>query len=126
RLPPRRRGQPRARTVPVIEAATAARDAAPVLDGFSPLLLVTLNLAGTFVFGLSGGLAGVRAGLDIFGVAALSAVVGMAGGITRDLLIGVPPQTFRDWRYLAVAAAAGLLTFAAHAVLNRLERPILV
>lgn len=110
----------------VAAAAPLAQDVAPALEGFSPLLLVVLNLAGTFVFGLSGGLAGVRAGLDIFGVAALATVVGLAGGITRDLLIGIPPQTFRDWRYLAVAAAAGLFTFAAHAALSRLERPILV
>lgn len=98
----------------------------PVLHGFNPTLLLVLNLAGTFVFGLSGGLAGVRARLDIFGIAVLAVVVGLAGGITRDLLIGIPPQTFRDWRYLAVAAAAGAVTFAAHAVLTRLERPILI
>ncbi len=53
-------------------------------------------------------------------------VVGLAGGITRDLLIGIPPQTFRDWRYLAVAAGSGVVTFVAHAALTRLERPILV
>jgi len=98
----------------------------PVLPGFNPTLLLVLNLAGTFVFGLSGGLAAVRAQLDVFGVVVLAVVVGLAGGITRDLLIGVPPQTFRDWRYLVVAGAAGLVTFVAHPVLKRLERPILV
>ena len=98
----------------------------PVLEGFDPTVLLVLNLAGTFVFGLSGGLAGVRARLDIFGVAVLAVVVGLAGGITRDLLIGIPPQTFRDWRYLAVAGSAGVLTFVAHATLKRVERPILI
>lgn len=98
----------------------------PVLHGFDPDLLLVLNLAGTFVFGLSGGLAGVRARLDVFGVVVLAAIVGLAGGITRDLLIGIPPQTIRDWRYLAAAGAAGLLTFVAHPALSRLERPILV
>ncbi len=68
------------------------------LHGFNPTLLLVLNLAGTFVFGLSGGLAGVRAALDVFGIAVLAVVVGIAGGITRDVLIGIPPQTFRDWR----------------------------
>jgi uncharacterized membrane protein YeiH len=97
-----------------------------VLHGFDPTLLLVLNLAGTFVFGLSGGLAGVQKRLDAFGVVVLAVVVGLAGGITRDLLIGVPPQTFRDWRYLAVAAGAGLVTFVAHAALRRLERPVLV
>jgi uncharacterized membrane protein YeiH len=97
-----------------------------LLHGFNPTLLLVLNLAGTFVFGLSGGLAGVRARLDAFGVVVLAVVVGLAGGITRDLLIGIPPQTFRDWRYLAVAGGAGLITFVAHATLGRLERAILV
>ena len=40
-----------------------------VLQGFNPTLLLVLNLGGTFVFGLSGGLAAVRARLDVLGVA---------------------------------------------------------
>ena len=64
------------------------------------MLLLVLNLAGTSAFGLSGGMAGVRERLDLFGVVVLAVVVGLAGGITRDLLIGVPPATIRDWRYL--------------------------
>lgn len=96
------------------------------MTSFDPTLLLVLNLAGTFVFGVSGGLAAVRARLDMFGVVVLAAVVGLAGGITRDLLIGVPPQTFRDWRYLAAAASAGAVTLLAHSVLFRLERPVLV
>lgn len=97
-----------------------------VLNGFDPTLLLVLSLAGTFVFGLSGGLAGVQARLDAFGVVVLAVTVGLAGGITRDLLIGIPPQTFRDWRYLAVAGGAGLVTFVAAPMLARLERPVLV
>ena len=99
---------------------------AQILHGFDPTLLLVLNLAGTFVFGLSGGLEGVRKRLDAFGVVVLAVVVGIAGGITRDVLIGIPPQTFRDWRYLAAAVAAGAVTLLAHPVLRRLERPILV
>lgn len=95
-----------------------------MLPGFDPMLLLVLNLAGTFAFGLSGGMAGVRERLDLFGVAVLAVVVGLAGGITRDLLIGVPPETFRDWRYLAVAGAAGFVTFLAHPFLSRIRRPI--
>src|SRR3954452_595640 len=83
-----------------------------VPHGYDPTLILVLNLAGTFVFGLSGGLAAVRAKLDLFGVVVLAAVVGLAGGITRDLLIGVPPATFRDWRYLEAAGGAGVLVAA--------------
>jgi uncharacterized membrane protein YeiH len=94
--------------------------------GFDPTLILVLNLAGTFVFGLSGGLAAVRAKLDLFGVVVLAGVVGLAGGITRDLLIGTPPATFRDWRYLAAAGAAGLLAFFVAPVLARIWRSVLV
>jgi uncharacterized membrane protein YeiH len=97
-----------------------------VPEGFSPTLILVLNLAGTFVFGLSGGLAAVRAKLDLFGVVVLAAVVGLAGGITRDVLIGTPPATFRDWRYLAAAAAAGVVCFFAGRVLERAERSVMV
>jgi uncharacterized membrane protein YeiH len=97
-----------------------------VPHGFDPTLILALNLAGTFVFGLTGGLAAVRAKLDLFGVVVLSAVVGLAGGITRDLLIGTPPATFRDWRYLAATGAAGLVCFFGRPALERLQRSVLI
>jgi uncharacterized membrane protein YeiH len=96
----------------------------PLLRGFDPTLLLVLNLVGTFVFGVSGGMAGVRKQLDLFGAIVLAVVVGVAGGTIRDLLIGTPPATFRDWRYLAVAGGAGLLTSLGHPAINRLQRPI--
>jgi len=97
-----------------------------VVPGFDPTLLLWLNLIGTFVFGLSGGLAAVRARLDAFGVVTLAGVVGLAGGIIRDLLIGTPPATFRDWRYLAAVGAAGLVCFLAGSALDRIWRGVLV
>jgi uncharacterized membrane protein YeiH len=98
--------------------------APPLLRGFDPTLLLVLNLVGTFVFGLSGGTAAVRVKLDLFGAVLLAAAVGLAGGIIRDLLIGIPPATFRDWRYLAVVGGAGLVTSLAHPAINLLQRPI--
>src|SRR4051812_45276631 len=97
-----------------------------VPPGFDPTLILALNLAGTFVFGLSGGLAAVPARLDLFGVIVLAAGVALAGGIVRDLLIGVPPATFRDSRYLAAAGAAGLVAFFGRPVLERIWRSVLV
>jgi uncharacterized membrane protein YeiH len=95
-----------------------------MLRGFSPDLILVLNLVGTFVFGISGGLTAVRKGLDVFGAIVLAATVGLAGGIIRDLLIGTPPATFRDWRYLAAAGGAGLVTTVAHPSIGRAQRPI--
>jgi uncharacterized membrane protein YeiH len=71
-----------------------------------------LNLLGTFIFGLSGGVLAVRKRLDLFGVLVLASAAALGGGIMRDVLLGrTPPETLTDWRYLAVAAAAGLLVF---------------
>src|SRR4051812_30765136 len=39
-------------------------------------------------------------------------ITAVGGGIVRDVLLGaLPPATFVDWRYLAVAAAGGLIAF---------------
>ena len=74
--------------------------------------LLVLDLIGTFVFALSGGVAGVRERLDLFGVLVLSFAAASAGGIMRDLLIGaVPPAAISDWRYLAASILAGLVVF---------------
>lgn len=90
-----------------------------MVPGFDPELVLGLSLAGTFAFGLTGGVVGVRKGLDVFGVLVLAIAVGIAGGIVRDLLIGRPPETFRDGRYLAAAAAAGAVTFLAPRFVQR-------
>ena len=95
-----------------------------VLQVFDPTVLLALNLAGTFVFGLSGGLAAVRARLDAFGVIVLTAVVGLTGGVIRDVLIGRPPATFRDPRYLAVLGLAAAVTLIAFPLLDRRRRTI--
>lgn len=95
-----------------------------LIPGFDPTLLLVLNLAGTFVFGLSGGMAGVRADLDLFGAIVLAVTVGIAGGTIRDILIGIPPTTFREWYYLAVASGGGLLAAFAHPAVSRYTRQI--
>jgi uncharacterized membrane protein YeiH len=89
-------------------------------------LLLVLDLAGTFVFALDGAWTALRvARLDIVGVVTLGIVTAIGGGIIRDLLIGaVPPATFSDWRYLAVATAGGLIAFALSRWLERLTLPI--
>jgi len=91
------------------------------------MLLLVLDLAGTFVFALSGATAGVKRRLDLFGVLVLSFAAGNAGGITRDLLIGaVPPAAISDWRYLAVSLLAGIITFYWFSAIDRLRSPVLV
>lgn len=80
---------------------------------------------GVFAFAITGAAAGVRQGFDYFGVLVLAFVTAVAGGITRDLLIGaVPPAAFATWHYLALSLLAGALTFRFHLVLERLRHPV--
>jgi uncharacterized membrane protein YeiH len=88
-------------------------------------LVLLLDLAGTFVFALAGATAGVRRGLDIFGILVLSFAAACSGGIARDVLIGAtPPAAFMDWRYLAASLAAGLIAFHWHERIERLAHPV--
>src|SRR5689334_23546718 len=90
-------------------------------------LVLVVDLAGTFVFALSGALAGVEHRLDLFGVLVLSFAAGCFGGIARDVLIGaVPPASMTDLRYLTVAVIAGVVTFRWHHVVSRWRNPVLV
>jgi uncharacterized membrane protein YeiH len=119
------RPQPGCGTLKRIQPASSAGAARSGLA--MQTLLLVLDLVGTFVFALSGGMAGVNRRLDIFGVLVLAFVAANTGGIARDLLIGaVPPAAIADWRYLAVALAAGLITFYAYDLIARLRSPVLM
>lgn len=91
-------------------------------------LLLVLDLAGVFAFALNGALTAIRvARIDIIGVLTLGVLTALGGGIVRDIMIGdVPPATFSDWRYLAVAATGALVAFVLGARLARMATPITV
>ncbi len=91
-------------------------------------LLLVLDLVGTFAFALNGALTALRAArLDIVGVVTLGMITALGGGTIRDVLLdSLPPATFVDWRYLAVAAGGGLIAFLFGRHLERLNTPITV
>lgn len=93
-----------------------------------PPLLLALDLVGTFAFGLNGALTAIRATrLDVVGVVTLGMMTALGGGVIRDILLGsVPPATFQDWYYFALALAGALIAFAMGHWLHRLESPITV
>lgn len=102
----------------------------PGPDSLSAVLLsqavLIPNLIGTFVFALSGGVAGVKGRVDVFGLAVLAFAAGNAGGITRDLLLGrFPAGSISDWRYLAVSVLAALVVFFWYPNLDRRRRLVL-
>ena len=97
------------------------------MDTSSSLYLV-LDLIGTFAFALNGALTATRiTRLDIVGVVTLGMITAIGGGMIRDVLLGdLPPATFSDGRYLAVAASGSLVAFLFGRGLDRLSRTILL
>jgi uncharacterized membrane protein YeiH len=87
-------------------------------------LMMGIFVCGTFVFGLSGGLAGARKHLDVFGVIVLSGIVGLSGGVIRDVFLGIPAVAIFDWRVVASVFLAGIVAFLAHRPLLKLHHPI--
>jgi uncharacterized membrane protein YeiH len=92
-----------------------------------PLLLSAVDAVGTFAFALSGAALAVQKRFDIFGVLFLAFVVAVAGGVTRDVLIGaVPPAAIATWHSFAIAIAGGLATFLAYPLVRLLSRPVML
>lgn len=73
-------------------------------------LIIILDLAGVFVFAVSGALAAIRKSMDMFGVAVLAMMPAIGGGTLRDLTLGEPvfwvANTGPIWAALAAAAAS--------------------
>jgi uncharacterized membrane protein YeiH len=91
------------------------------------ILVLVLDLAGTFAFALNGAMVAAKHRLDLFGILVLSGAAATFGGITRDLVIGaVPPAALSDCRYVAVSLAAGLMVFFRYSAANRLRTPVLI
>lgn len=89
-------------------------------------LFLVMDLTGVFAFALNGALTALRfTRLDLVGVITLAMLTALGGGIIRDTMLdALPPATFVDWRYLAVAASGGLVVFCFGHLLGPLSRPI--
>jgi uncharacterized membrane protein YeiH len=76
-------------------------------------VLVWLDLSGVFFYAVSGSLLAARKHFDIVGSVLLAALVGLGGGVIRDLIINAgPPAAFSNPAYLAPPLlAAGLVFF---------------
>ena len=90
-------------------------------------MLFALDLAGTFVFALSGAFKGVRRGLDWLGITALAVLTGVGGGMVRDVLLGdTPPAVFRDERYLAICLLGAVAVIAFGRSISRTWNRVMV
>lgn len=69
----------------------------------------------------------MRKDYDLIGMAVLAEITAVGGGVIRDLIIGAtPPVAFADDFFLLVPLGAVLLTYFAHAQLNRINAAVLV
>ncbi|MDQ0645761.1 trimeric intracellular cation channel family protein [Microbacterium murale] len=90
-----------------------------------PLFTIPLwaDLLGVGLGGIQGamfasGFQGQRR-LDLLGVAIIGILIGMGGGLIRDLLLGQPPATLQNNWYLIAAGGAAILGMLLAGLLNR-------
>ncbi|MFC7584197.1 trimeric intracellular cation channel family protein [Nonomuraea antimicrobica] len=85
-----------------------------------------LDLAGIFVFALSGALMGVRKRLDVVGMGVLAEMTALGGGVVRDLILNVRPAAFQSLGYVLVPLVATVIVFFFHPHVARVMPAILV
>jgi len=77
------------------------------IDGFISIL----DYLGTAAFAITGASKAIAHKTDIFGIIVLATVVGVAGGITRDVIFGRFPTAFSDPVYIGITVIVGITMF---------------
>ena len=77
------------------------------IDGF----ITILDYLGTVAFAITGASKAISHKADIFGMIVLASVVGIAGGITRDVVFGRFPIAFSDPIYAVITVSVGIVMF---------------
>ena len=73
---------------------------------------LVLDLLGCFFFAVSGSLLAVRKGFDLVGSALLGSLVGLGGGVLRDLILNAgPPAAFTNPVYMVAPLLAAALVY---------------
>lgn len=78
------------------------------------MILLSLDLLGTFAFAITGAVKASKRKLDWFGAVALALATGVCGGIMRDVLLGnVPPIALQKPIYAVVCICAAVFVIVA-------------
>lgn len=74
--------------------------------------MIIVELIGVVAAAISGAMAAIEKGADVFGVMFLAVITALGGGILRDVMLGsLPPRMFTSYVYVALALAASLAVF---------------
>lgn len=85
------------------------------IDGFISIL----DYLGTFAFAVTGATKAISHKADIFGIIVLATVVGVAGGITRDVIFGRFPIAFSDPIYVGITVTTGIVIFFSYSYFRK-------
>ncbi|MBS1267778.1 MAG: hypothetical protein MAG458_00491 [Nitrosopumilus sp.] len=85
------------------------------LDGFISIF----DYLGTIAFAITGASKAISHKADIFGIIVLATVVGVAGGITRDVIFGKFPIAFSDPIYVTLTVITGIVMFLLYSYLKK-------
>ncbi|MEX0862201.1 trimeric intracellular cation channel family protein [Nitrosopumilus sp.] len=85
------------------------------IDGFISLL----DYLGTIAFAVTGAAKAISHKADIFGIIVLATVVGVSGGITRDVIFGRFPTAFSDPIYVTISVITGVTMFFLYSKLKK-------
>lgn len=77
------------------------------IDGFISIL----DYLGTIAFAVTGASKAIAHKADIFGIIVLATVVGVGGGVTRDVIFGRFPTAFSDPIYVSITVSVGVVMF---------------
>jgi uncharacterized membrane protein YeiH len=90
-------------------------------------LALMLDLLGCFFFAVSGSLLAVRKGFDLVGSVLLGSLVGLGGGVTRDIILNAgPPAAFSNPIYLAAPLLAAVVVYLLVGGVERVSRLVLM
>jgi uncharacterized membrane protein YeiH len=84
-----------------------------------------VNLVAIGVFAITGVLAGLRKGADVFSLLIFGLVTALGGGTIRDIILNIPVFWIDDLNYIWVAAGAALLAFSVYRLFSRAYRLLL-
>lgn len=88
-------------------------------------IIYFFDLAGTFVFAISGALTAIQRKLDIFGSSVIALVTALGGGTLRDILIGRQPVGWLlDNNYLLIIAAGIAISYIFGQRVQKLRRTL--